>query len=414
MANLKLSDDTFGPLLPYVEDKDVTDIRWDGNNLWVDNLKLGKIKTGIKLDEKFINKFTQRVADSSNASFNASSPVLEGETDALRIACLHESKTNTGTAITIRKTEAECRLNDTNIINEGYLDKDTLELLKKLVQARCSFVITGDTGSGKTELVKYLMRFIDDKVTTLTLEDNYELRAKALRPDFDCTEIKFDTAFTPTLAIKAALRQNTKWLILSESRSREAAQLLEAASTGCSVMTTIHSWDVRNIPERFENMIGETNNDVKNDVYNFFDVGVLIVKKEVNGITRHVEQIGFFDHQGNKNETVMLMEYGKLQKCRLPEKIRNKFNLYDVEIPKGFFDNVDDENYTNSSIFAHSDDSSHLSVFGDEYSHKPTDKLEKFEDEKSFETSKAIEDTEKTSMPESLRRIMEARHNESI
>ena len=341
MANLRLTEDTFGPLQPFVEDKDITDIRWDGNNLWIDNLKYGKQKTDIKLDEKFINKFTQRVADSTNKSFNESSPVLEGETDKLRIACLHESKTNTGTAITIRKTEAECRLNDDNIIRDGYLDERTLDLLKRLVKARCSIVVTGDTGSGKTELVKYLMRYIPDKVTTLTLEDNYELRAKALRPDFDCTEIKFDERFTPTDAIKAALRQNTKWLILSESRSREAAQLIEAASTGCSVMTTVHSWAVKNIPERFENMIGETNNDVKNDVYNFFDVGILIVKKEENGITRHVEQIGFFDHTPGKNETVMLMEYGQLQKCKLPQKIRNKFNLYNVEIPKDIF--VDDE-----------------------------------------------------------------------
>lgn len=337
MANLKLSDDTFGPLLPYVQNNNITDIRWDGNNLWIDDLTKGKVRTDLKLEQKFINKFTQRVADSTNASFNASSPVLEGETDSLRIACLHESKTNTGTAITIRKTEAECRLNDEKIIDEGYLDSKSLDLLKRLVQARASIVVTGDTGSGKTEFIKYLMKSIPDKVTTLTLEDNYELRAKALRPNYDCTEIKFDTNFTPTDAIKAALRQNTKWLILSESRSREAAQLLEAASTGCSVMTTIHSWDVRNIPERFENMIGETNNDVKNDVYNFFDIGILIIKKEENGITRHVEQICFFDHHGETNEAIMLMEYGQLKKCHLPNKIRNKFKLYDVEIPEGFF-----------------------------------------------------------------------------
>lgn len=337
MLNLKLSNDTFGPLLPYIEDKDVTDIRWDGNNLWVDNLKTGKHRTDIKLDDKFINKFTQRVADSTNSSFNASSPVLEGETESLRIACLHYSKTNTGTAITIRKTEAECRLNDENIIEDGYMDKKALELLKKLVQARCSIVVTGDTGSGKTELIKYMMKSIPDKVTTLTLEDNYELRAKALRPNFDCTEIKFDATFKPEMAIKASLRQNTKWLILSESRSREAAQLLEAASTGCSVMTTIHSWDVKNIPERFENMIGETSNDVKNDVYNFFDVGILIIKKEDEGITRHVEQICFFDHQQDRNDVYMLMENGKLQPCKLPAKIRNKFKLYNVDIPEDIF-----------------------------------------------------------------------------
>ena len=37
MANLKLSDDTFGILLPFVTDRQMTDIRWDGKNLWIDD-----------------------------------------------------------------------------------------------------------------------------------------------------------------------------------------------------------------------------------------------------------------------------------------------------------------------------------------------------------------------------------------
>ena len=33
----------FGPLLPYIRDDDITDINWNGTQLWLDNLKKGKL-----------------------------------------------------------------------------------------------------------------------------------------------------------------------------------------------------------------------------------------------------------------------------------------------------------------------------------------------------------------------------------
>lgn len=334
MANLKLSDDTFGILLPFVTDRQITDIRWDGNNLWIDDLAKGRYLSEVKLDDSFIKKFTQRVSDLANTNFNNSSPVLEGETDNLRIAALHESVTNTGTTITIRKTEPECRLDEENIVSEGYCSLQTLEVLKALIKARCSLIVTGDTGVGKTELIKFLMNYISDSITTLTVEDNYELRAKALRPGFDCTEIKVTDRFTPSQAIKAALRQDTKWLILSEARGTEASALLESASTGCSIATSVHSFDVRNLPDRFEEMISNAQNDIKNKVYSYFDVGILIVKEETpSGIKRYINQLCFFDRKNGKNQCSMIIDNREWVGNILPYKLEKKFNLYNVSIP---------------------------------------------------------------------------------
>ena len=178
------------------------------------------------------------------------------------------------------------------------------------------------------------MNYISDSITTLTVEDNYELRAKALRPGFDCTEIKVTDRFTPSQAIKAALRQDTKWLILSEARGTEASALLESASTGCSIATSVHSFDVRNLPDRFEEMISNAQNDIKNKVYSYFDVGILIVKEETpSGIKRYINQLCFFDRKNGKNQCSMIIDNREWVGNILPYKLEKKFNLYNVSIP---------------------------------------------------------------------------------
>lgn len=336
MRKWELTDDVYGELLPYIEDKNVTDIRWDGENLWIDDLQKGKYCTEIKLSKDFTNQFAQRISDLSNSNYSSSVPILEGETDSLRIAFIHESVTDTGMAFTIRKTEAECRLTDEIMVEKGYCDSVTIDLLTKLVKARCSFIVTGDTGSGKTELIKWLIKSIPDKTTTITVEDNFEIRAKALRPTYDCTEIKVTENFTPDMAIKSSLRQNAKWLILSEARGKEVFYLVQAASSGCSAATTVHAFDVRDIPDRFSKMIGG-DRYIINDVYSYFDIGILIKKEESErGITRSIHQICLFENTDSGNKTHMILDNGKYVGNYLPEKIKKKLELYGHDVPHLF------------------------------------------------------------------------------
>lgn len=69
-------------------------------------------------------------------------------------------------------------------------------------------------------------------------------------------------------------------------------------------MTTLHTDDVRNIPDRILNML-ETRVDadrLENDIYQAMDVGVLIRKKK-NGagqVYRYIDQVCFFDREGQK------------------------------------------------------------------------------------------------------------------
>ncbi len=311
--NLEISKEYFGELIPFIEDDEITDITWNGKDLWIDDLKKGRYKSDVKLSKQFVNSFATRIANLANKNFNMSSPLLEAETDNLRISIVDNSVTNTDRSIAIRKTPAVRRLNESGMIKEGYAQAMVIKLLEIFVKGHSSIIVTGDVGSGKTELIKYLTKFIPPYERAISIEDNYELRLSSINPDLDCIEIKADTTgqFSYQNAIKAALRQLCKWLLMAEARSSEVVQLLEAASTGCIVMTTMHSDDVRKIPDRVVNMMGIEGEEKRNDVYNFFDVGVKVgIQKTDKGIKRSIDQICVIDRDNDTNTLTVIYDNG--------------------------------------------------------------------------------------------------------
>ena len=130
-------------------------------------------------------------------------------------------------------------------------------------------------------------------------------------------------------AIKSSLRLNPRWIMLSEARSKEVKYLLESWSTGVCGMTTLHTDDVRNIPDRILNML-ENRVDadrLENTCYQAMDVGVLIRKRmnEQQQAYRYIDQVCFFLREECENKIVMVVEDGKLVLEQLPEVLQAQF-----------------------------------------------------------------------------------------
>lgn len=356
--NLNINDAYFGELLPFIKDDSITDITWNGRDLWLDDLQRGRYKSKVKLSDQFVTTFATRIANLANKNFNLSEPLLEAETDNLRISIVDNTVTNTNRSIAIRKTPAVRRLNELKMLESGYAEAMVLKLLKVLVKGHSSVIVTGDVGSGKTELVKYLTKFIPQYERTISIEDNYELRLSAINPNLDCVEIKAtqDGPFSYQDAIKAALRQLCKWLLMAEARSKEVVQLLEAASTGCIVMTTLHSDDVRKIPDRVVNMMGTDGEEKRNDVYNFFDVGIKVgIVKTDQGIKRSIDQICVLDRDNNENALYLIYNKGFTGQTlprnlwrKVEEGAKEELALFEFLKP----DNADVGNITETPEFA--------------------------------------------------------------
>lgn len=315
-------DDRFKKL---IENDDVTDINWNGEDLWVDMKSLGRKKIGLKLSDSYISKIATKLSDMMKVSFNMYKPLLEAETDELRISILHDSVTDTGTSISIRKTPSTRQLSKKKMYETNYCPVELDEFMESAVKSGCNILVCGLPGVGKTEYVKMLTSYIPASERVITIEDNLEIRYREINPGKDSVALKvsLESNFTYADAIKAALRQFATWIILSEARGIEVENLLQSLSTGCHCMTTVHTDDVRKVPDRLKNMSPNINS---NDIYSFLDIAVQIIRnKELNKWC--IEQAAFISRWDEQNKLIVFYENGRFVNTELPADIQRKFDM---------------------------------------------------------------------------------------
>jgi twitching motility protein PilT len=125
--------------------------------------------------------------------------------------------------------------------------------LQKIVGLRNGIVlVTGPTGSGKSSTLAAVIDLINKQQSfhILTIEDPIEF----LHPHQNCIvhqrELHSDTT-SFALALRAALRQAPKVILVGEMRDRETIEIaMEAAETGHLVMSTLHTIDASKTVER--------------------------------------------------------------------------------------------------------------------------------------------------------------------
>jgi twitching motility protein PilT len=135
----------------------------------------------------------------------------------------------------------------------GFEELNLPEVLKEVVDLRNGVVlVTGPTGSGKSStLAAILDRMNEEKAYhILTIEDPIEFLHRHKKATIHQRELHSDTP-TFALALRAALRQAPKVILVGEMRDRETIEIaLEASETGHLVMSTLHTIDASKTVER--------------------------------------------------------------------------------------------------------------------------------------------------------------------
>ena len=125
--------------------------------------------------------------------------------------------------------------------------------LEEIVHLKNGIVlVTGPTGSGKSStLAAIIDKMNSDKAFhILTIEDPIEFLHRHKKATIHQRELHSDTP-TFALALRAALRQAPKVILVGEMRDRETIEIaLEAAETGHLVLSTLHTVDASKTIER--------------------------------------------------------------------------------------------------------------------------------------------------------------------
>src|SRR5213593_768032 len=132
-------------------------------------------------------------------------------------------------------------------------DFDLPNQLREIVELKNGIVlVTGPTGSGKSSTLAAIIGLINETkyYHIVTIEDPIEFLHTHENSTIHQRELHSDTP-NFALALRAALRQAPKVILVGEMRDRETMEVaLEAAETGHLVLSTLHTIDAAKSVER--------------------------------------------------------------------------------------------------------------------------------------------------------------------
>ena len=127
------------------------------------------------------------------------------------------------------------------------------EQLKEIIDIKNGVVlVTGPTGSGKSSTLAAIIDLINEThyYHIVTIEDPIEFLHQHKNSTIHQRELHSDTP-SFSIALRAALRQAPKVILVGEMRDRETIEVaLEAAETGHLVLSTLHTIDAAKTVDR--------------------------------------------------------------------------------------------------------------------------------------------------------------------
>ena len=322
----------FGAIDKYLKDDDITDISYsNGGQVWLKTLSKGIFRIDDPaVNNAFMEKLAFQCSNVMGKTFNMAHPFLDSESAELRMNFVHDSIAKNGIACVIRKTPAKIRLEKDKLLKEKYVDLDILEFLIKCVHGHCNIIVCGETGSGKTEFVKYLAAQTYNNEKLITIEDTLELHLDRIFPQRDIVAMKTNNIASYSDVLVTCMRQNPKWILLSEVRSAEAVQAVRnSISSGHYILSTIHADKAVSIPNRMYSLL-ETNQDIDQflkSIYRYIQVGVYIrgfQDKQTKHFVREIAEVTEF-YVSENNEAIYNQIYKKTTSGNV---VRNKPSKY--------------------------------------------------------------------------------------
>lgn len=246
-----------GPLDPLLRLPGVTDVLVNGaEEVYVD-CGSGLEATDVRLgSEDAVRRLAQRLVALGGRRLDDATPFADVRLpDGTRCHAVLAPLARPGTTISLR-VPRRGGFTLAGLREAGTLTKESLELVRLVVEARLAFLVTGGTGTGKTTLLAAVLGEVDRSERIVVVEDATELRPDhphvvglEARPP----NVEGVGAVALRDLVRQALRMRPDRLVVGEVRDGAVVDLMAALNTGheggCG---TLHANSAADLPARVE------------------------------------------------------------------------------------------------------------------------------------------------------------------
>ena len=246
-----------GPLEPCVADPDVTDVLVNGDgSVWLDRGDGGVVRADIDLDPPAARRLAVRLAGLAGRRLDESQAWVDGLLPSgIRLHAILPPLVEGGPHVSLRVPRAS-GVGLSALRARGMFDVHVEGLLRALVLGRCSFVVSGGTGCGKTTLLAAMLAEVPAGERIVVVEDVRELAVAhphVVRLQGRGPNVEGHGAVGLVDLVRQALRMRPDRLVVGEVRGAEVREMLAALNTGheggCG---TLHANAPADVPRRFD------------------------------------------------------------------------------------------------------------------------------------------------------------------
>jgi pilus assembly protein CpaF len=246
-----------GPLEPLLADPSVTDVLVSApDRVWVDRGR-GLELTGVTFaDAASVRRLAQRLAAVAERRLDDARPWVDARLpDGTRMHAVIPPVAVGSTCLSLRVVRPRA-FSVGELVAAGTVPPGGDRVLRALIDARLSFLISGGTGSGKTTLLSSLLGLVGEGERIVLAEDSAELRPEhphVVRLESRAANQEGAGRVTLRDLVRQALRMRPDRLVVGEVRGAEVTELLAALNTGheggCG---TVHANAAADVPARLE------------------------------------------------------------------------------------------------------------------------------------------------------------------
>ncbi|WP_326651607.1 MULTISPECIES: TadA family conjugal transfer-associated ATPase [unclassified Streptomyces] len=246
-----------GPLEPLLTDPSVTDVLVSApDRVWVDRGRGLELTEVTFADAASVRRLAQRLAAVAERRLDDARPWVDARLpDGTRMHAVIPPVAVGSTCLSLRVVRPRA-FSVGELVTAGTVPPGGDLVLRALIEARLSFLISGGTGSGKTTLLSSLLGLVGERERIVLAEDSAELRPDhphVVRLESRTANQEGAGRVTLRDLVRQALRMRPDRLVVGEVRGAEVTELLAALNTGheggCG---TVHANAAADVPARLE------------------------------------------------------------------------------------------------------------------------------------------------------------------